>query len=479
MLNFEKRRGIRAESGSLTERAEAPGRMVARWRPGASGRPVAPVRTVAAALFFLLFILITVTPALSQYLRPGVEPIVPDNSSARFVTEERIFAGVAEVERTDREFIEPYPGAPAVLYRTAEQNGHLYQLYLNKHAGRYPVYGAGSYVIKRSLEDGRFVQVKIFLRNDENFFVRISPAGSRSRMSLVLNGKILYTEIPVPLRFEEVLILPFEEVVRSSRHLIDWSLFTQQPSTEEYRSVRRMVELAREALPNLPDAEDGAMDASGGLVFIESLRSMEELPGFNCSGFAKWVCDGIYAAETGTYMEIDPLKEKHLDLRGTGWTQPREDERDPYFGLDWTRNLARTLSAVARGVATETIHPEAADVRQVPLSNYIEDVGYPVDEVRHVLYYLAVEEPGNFYLASVNREFGSEPVLRQHTHVVVLFPYFEESGEFEVAVLERNVETSIESLERRYGKEYVHLVRVAASRRYTPPLFRRTTLPDN
>lgn len=418
-----------------------------------------------------LAILLLAVPLFPQYARFAEDEIVPDNSAARLYAEELIFAPVGEIPLTDREFLEPYPGAPDALYRTEVQNDHLYQLFLNEHGGRFPVYGAGSYIIKRSLEDGQFVQAKVFLRTDEGFFARIFPNGSRSRMNLFINGKQLYNEIPVPLRFEEVLLAPFREVVEATRHLVDWSLLRPTGTTESYAAVERMVRKAREALPLLPDAEDGAMDASGGLVFIESLRAMEQLPGFNCSGFAKWVCDGVYEPQEGSFMAIEPLKEKHLAYRGTGWTTPREADRDPYFGLDWTRNLARTVAAAERGVSPREINPEAMDVRSVRLSNYIEDVGYPVDELRHVLYYLAAKEPGHFYLGSVNREFGSEPVLRQHTHVVVLFPYFSDEGTFEVAVLERNVETSVESLERRYGEDYLHLVRVAASEDFEPPVF--------
>lgn len=431
--------------------------------------PAASKRPVLCTLALILFLC---APALSaQYARFGQEEIVPDNSAARIYAEEVIFTPVREIPLTEREFLVPYPGAPEYIYRTEIQNGHLYQLFLNEHDGRFPVYGAGSYIVKRSLEDGRFVQVKVFLRSDEGFFARIFPVGSRSGMNLFINGKQLYNDIPVPLRFEELLLSPFQEVVKATRHLVDWSLLRPTGTNANYRAVQQMVAKAREALPSLPDAEDGAMDESGGLVYIESLGGMEELPGFNCSGFAKWVCDGIYRTHRDSFMPIEPLKEKHLGYRGTGWTTPREDDRDPYFGLDWTRNLARTLEAAERGVLPEVIGPEAMDVRSVPLSNYVEDMGYPVGDLRHVLYYLAVKDPGTFYLGSVNREFGSAPVLRQHTHVVVLFPYFAETGAFEIAVLERNVETSLDSLEERYGGDYLHLVRVAATEAFEPPVF--------
>ena len=88
-----------------------------------------------------------------------------------------------------------------------------------------------------------------------------------------------------------------------------------------------------------------------------------------------------------------------------------------------------------------------------------------------MLYHLAVTDPGYMYLGSINRSFGDKLILRQHTHVVVLLPYFAPDGRFETVVLERNVETSTASLERRYGRDLIHLTRVQVDAGFTPPLF--------
>lgn len=210
------------------------------------------------------------------------------------------------------------------------------------------------------------------------------------------------------------------------------------------------------------------MDENGNLVLIESLVLQDQQPGFNCSGFAKWIVDGLSMGLYGTYLPIEPLKMKHLDLRGHRWSDPLEDARDPYFGLDWTRNLATTMLSAREG--GRSVHPEEADVRSVPFVRYVEDIGYPVNRLAQIMYLLAVREPGNIYIASLNREFGSDPPLNQHVHVAVLFPYFDSKGRFFVDVMERNVETSLASLDRRYGRDSVHLVRVQADDSYTPPV---------
>jgi len=78
------------------------------------------------------------------------------------------------------------------------------------------------------------------------------------------------------------------------------------------------------------------------------------------------------------------------------------------------------------------------------------------------------------YLGSVNAPSATAssdgtPTLRQHHHVIVLFPFFDADGRFQVVVMERNLETSLASLDRRYGGEYVHLVRLDSTGPFAPP----------
>jgi hypothetical protein len=286
-------------------------------------------------------------------------------------------------------------------------------------------------------------------------------------MDVYAAGERLYDDVVVAAGFEQLLFAPFSRIVEMTSAIVDWSLLLPDVRPENYTAVRTMVERARAALSSLPDAEDGAMDEDGKLVFIENLVLQEGQPGFNCSGFAKWICDGIAYERTGSYLSIEKLKEKHFDYRGHRWSARREDERDPYFGLDWSRNLAVSLLRLEH--PRRELDPESADVRDVRYTRYVEDVGFPVDDLSRILYTLAVDEPGHFYIGSVNTEFGAEPVLRQHVHVAVLFPYFDESGRFSITVLERNVETDIDSLAERYPGSYVHLVRVEADEAFQPP----------
>ncbi len=274
--------------------------------------------------------------------------------------------------------------------------------------------------------------------------------------------------MPAGRSFVDLLTGSFADIVRLTRGTVDWDTLLSPVDPSAYGNSLGMIRAVREALPRLPDADDGAMDENGKLVFIESLKAQERLPGFNCSGFAKWVADGLYRPRTGSFLSLDELKKKPLDARGSFISRRFEEERDPFFGLDWSRNIA---AALARLDGTSGVTAESQDVRKLPYWQYREDIGFPAADLPSILYYLALTEPGHFYIASINREFGRDPVLRQHVHVAVLFPVFREDGTFTAPVFERNVETGLESLHNRYSRDFVHLVRVKAGRDFEPPLF--------
>jgi hypothetical protein len=108
----------------------------------------------------------------------------------------------------------------------------------------------------------------------------------------------------------------------------------------------------------------------------------------------------------------------------------------------------------------------------LPYPAYQLDLGYETSGLKALLYVLALREPGSVYLASLSRKSGGAiPGLSRHYHVAVLAPYFEETGEFKIAVFESDAETSVEAIMARVPKDYVHLVKIKAERDYDPPAF--------
>jgi len=123
---------------------------------------------------------------------------------------------------------------------------------------------------------------------------------------------------------------------------------------------------------------------------------------------------------------------------------------------------------------------------------FLTDAGYGVEGLLPLLYTLAIDEPGRFYLAAVNNEIGppstetnpqGKPRMRQYFHIAAFVPYFSESGVFHVAVFESAAETSIQAFRNRYpliprtiegerrlfpNGHYVNLVRIPVQEAFEP-----------
>ncbi|TVR66839.1 MAG: hypothetical protein EA427_15515 [Spirochaetaceae bacterium] len=400
-----------------------------------------------------------------------LQAYMPESAEARRVMLDYMMEPLQADQEIRREVL-PQQSGVTIFFRTYEQLGGRYYGFKPMDAdGEWAIESAGTWIIRRRIDDGEIDQVKVFLQNDTLSFLRlVADRRSRfTRMDVVIAGVDMYRGVFVPLTMERVLTIPFTMLQESTSGVVDWNLLQPDPMEPGYHRIESIVQRLREELPALRDADDGAMDEMGRLVYIKTGQPQEGPGGFNCSGFAKWVMDGFYRPRTGRFLPIEPLKEKHRDYRGTSWSSALDDLRDPYFGLDWTRNLALHMYALDRQVAPETLSPGLRDVRDIRSADRIDHVGYHVEDLRHVLYRLALQEPGTLYLGSINRSFGEELILRQHTHVVVLLPWFDRDGRFRVAVLERNQETGTQSLAERYRGDFIHLVRVEAGRDFDPP----------
>jgi len=211
------------------------------------------------------------------------------------------------------------------------------------------------------------------------------------------------------------------------------------------------------------------------------------LQGLNCSGFTKWLIDGILRPVTGERLAIPPLKAP-FGNRGSSFTANWEERRDIFFGLDWIRNLA----AAANGTIRTSVH-SSLDEFEVRSNNFahvlvnenstfaphsypgfLTDAGYGMEGLHPLLYTLAIDEPFSFYLAAANMEVSDTasirgtPRLRQYYHVSALVPYFDENGFFKIAVFESAAETTFAGFRKRHQGRYVNLVKIPVSPTFDP-----------
>ncbi len=424
------------------------------------------------AAFLLLLAAVCVPGAFAA---PGLGASValaapPENWEARQRMQDTIFAPLDEAAGARQTVLTQSGDGTRVSFQHDVQSDALYLIFANQEGTRYPLDGAGTYIIKRSRKDGGFVQAKVFVQDGPGSYLRLFPRGDRTQMDIYLFGQPFQMDIALPVAFNQLLTAPLSSIMDLSSASVDWSLVLAPASrSSEDERIEAMVKALRARLPGLRDMDDGAMDANGRMVYIATGQPAGK-GGFNCSGFAKWVLDGLYAPLTGKDTDIAVLKSRDAG-KSHAWASRFEEELDPYFGLDWSRGLARAIVQARTGASPADEEIDVRDSRRVP---YVRDVGYPVPQLQYVLYFLARENPGDFYIGSVNAPSAlavseGTPTLRQHHHVVVLFPYFDAQGVFQVSVMERNKETSLASLSRRYGTEFVHLVHVDSEGDFAPP----------
>lgn len=377
-----------------------------------------------------------------------------------------------EVESPKRVFTQAV-GPQRVMFDLRRTAKHFYLCFINEKDFRFPLLSRGTWIVKKEIDTGRFVQAKIFLLPEEGSFLRLFPFDDRTRMDVYLYGNRLYKDILLPFPFEQTLTMPFSRLISLSWSNVDWQTLFPDARWEEWRWMESFVKAIRERLEDLPDAEDGALGQDGQFRRIETGEPAQGAEaGLNCSGFAKWLGDALYYPYTDAYMSLERLKEKPLETRGHSWSEMREDSRDPYFGLDWTRNMAALIFEGYYGRPSDSV--EDHDLREVPFFSYKEDVGYPAEDLAPVIFQAASRDPGSLFLASLSTPFrpeGEEVSLRQHVHVAVILPYFDRRGIFHPVVMDRNRESSLEELANRYPDSYIHLVRVPLRDRFSlPPL---------
>ena len=356
--------------------------------------------------------------------------------------------------------------------------------------GQFPGYAQGSWMLTRNKESGVGTLIRIFLRSDQYTYIQFRRFDAdKCLMDAVLYGGYVVRSLPIAVPFERLYTMQLGDIIRLAGDKFPRRHF--EPDPLYYRNSRIFVEQVRARLNGLRFADDGAIDENGNYVFIETLqRQPSSSAGLNCSGFAKWLIDGMLRPVTGARLTIPPLKAPFGE-RGSSFTEMWEERRDPYFGLDWIRNLAAvansTLRSPSYGVLDE--FEVRADNFSLVMVNenrtfvthsypgFLHEAGYGVEGLHPLLYTLAVDEPFSFYLAAVSDERGAEvtpqnqrgaPRLRQYFHVAALVPYFDEYGVFRIVVFESAAETSFSAFRTRYPNHFINLVQIPIVTTFDP-----------
>ncbi len=432
----------------------------------------------------MLVLILQVVHAVGAIPIPAgnIEASLPENSYVRNLYLDRILGPLESARELSADVLNEPGYEHQVQFFVQEEKDIIYFCFYHGRDINFARPVTGSVVLQRSRETGRLIKMKIFYKDEADSYISIEPEEEDgSTMDILLLGYPMQQDIRLPFSLDEAAAKPVVELMRYTAAYVDWSFYlpNQEIRFTVLSSTDDLVQQIRPYLEQLRDVDDGAINADEQYVFIDdgSLQPDESRAGLNCSGFAKFIVDGVLYPLTGRLLPIDQLKEPHLDHRGNRWSRKVEDVEDPYFGLDWTRNLAveaLRVQSAAGGLREESqgTDPEAADVNYLRYHEYEEDVGYSVERLKTVLYELARDNPNSFYLGSVNELVHGGYELRKHLHVAVFFAWLDDKGGLQVSVMERTKETSLDEFIDRYRGEFIHLVEVPHSGVFKPGTMR-------
>jgi hypothetical protein len=353
--------------------------------------------------------------------------------------------------------------------------------------GQFPGWAQGSWMLTRRKDSGAGVQIKIFLRSDQQTFIQFRPFDAdKCLIDAIVYGGYICNSVPVAVPFERLYTMPLNDILRLVENKFPIRYF--EPDISNYGDTLKFITQVRSRLSNLRFVNDGAIDENGNYVFIEnSLPQRAALQGLNCSGFSKWLIDGILRPVTGARLPITPLKAPFGE-RGSSFTVNWEERKDIFFGLDWIRNLASEANGTLRNSSYRPL--EEFEIRYNNFAyvlvnenrtfvthsypGFLPEAGYGIEGLHPLLYTLAIDEPYCFYLAAVNNEISTPssirgtPRLRQYYHIAALIPYFDENGVFRIVVFESAAETSFTALRNRYPGHFLNLVKIPISPTFDP-----------
>ncbi|MBO4440252.1 MAG: hypothetical protein J5798_13005 [Spirochaetaceae bacterium] len=412
---------------------------------------------------------------------------IPDSSAVRDqAMEPWLTAPISAV--IDRECENVQTDFGQVFQIRAEREGSEVAIVFAPREGSYDFLGKapGAWIVYRDYYSGKILRVNVYFQYDSRVYVCLRPDNQpkkpKSEVDLIIHGAYACRGVPLGIPFDDVLKLSFSELFNLTKETVPWNYV--KTDYRNYVNNNKMVEKIRRKLPQFEYIEDAAYDEFENPVYISTGEARSGTPGkigINCSGFTKWVVDGITIALSGSATKIEALKQPTIELEGTLYKAQAEEE-EMFRSYDWIRNLSTAAVCAERdkefpagtlGVDVQ-VNPFAGlkspdgTVRNV---GFVPKTGYEINLLKPLLYVLAATEPDMLYLGAVKTckcKTEDEPETWTFHHDVVFLPYFDQAGICHIEVFESGVETSFEEFVEENKGSYIYLCRVKSSDRFQP-----------
>jgi hypothetical protein len=312
------------------------------------------------------------------------------------------------------------------------------------------IYGRISYQFdyKKTL-----VRVKIFFQNNNNSYIEFNTF-QPNKFDVYLFGKPVKKGLPYYFSFDS---LKFQSVT-SILSLLDKENIRKETkiADNDYEVKKRLID--RIIVPSVIHEynDDGARDEFGNFVLISTGEPQSGKNGFNCSGFAKDVVDNyirLFDADF-KWLPISDLKKRRTEERKNSPFNYLENKYEPFFGLDWSENLADKINEYC---GYKIIKAGILDNDEN--AQYYNLNGYSVRDLKEILFRDQNRDSSFFYILAFNKLRTISPPIPVFYHIAVAVPYFKDDHFF-IRTFESADETDFAKMVALHEDEKVAIIRV-------------------
>lgn len=359
--------------------------------------------------------------------------------------------------------VSPQHKKPVLLYTDAGE--------IETYQEVYPYGTAGTWELFLDRSTSNPVCIRYFFAGDSEVFVQFRPGirgyASKSVVDFVVFGQYAARNISTGITMEQLFTMSLEDVVTLTEHTLPWIDGKFFP--EFCESDMQMSAVIQEHLDDFVFVENAVYDEFGNLVMLKDAPFPEVEEGkraISGIGFLKWIVDGLVRPVSGSGLRIDPLLIPTVDSRsGNGSIA---DNYDTTLALDWTHNLATAAVSVITGI-NYTFETSGVNVHPAQFSaKYTENGGYPINELKPILYLISANETGYFYLGAVRHEVKAKDSFVTYNECAAFFPYFTAGGVFMVDVFADGQMFTLDEYIENHAGDLIQLTRINSSLQFFP-----------
>ncbi len=334
----------------------------------------------------------------------------------------------------------------------------------------------GSWILFKDAKTGEPVKIRYYFDVNTEVFLQFRRSSTvpseKSLADVMVFGEYAAKDVPVGIPLEYFYDMSIDDVLSLIKLVVPWA--TSSFYSSLYSDTLQMTGVIRENLPRFRLVDDVAYDEMGNLVSIKTGNSVN-VPGgdentlyVSSAGFVKWIVDGLVRRISGSGIILEPLVEQTEELKTGSVAETKSKEYDTTLALDWTRNLATAMVSIYSG-RDYKYETSGVQLNSAPFNGaYIENAGFKISMLKSIFYYLAVTEPGRFYLGAIRHIVNDGAEFVVYNKCAAFFPAFDRNGKFSVAAFIDGKEMKIEDFMKDYGSDFIQLVRIQSSEQFLP-----------